>query len=606
MPGPIANLIIRIQGDVSGFSKSMASAESTLAASEKKLNSLGKSLTKGLTVPLVALGGLAIASALDVGKGQRIMQQETGLTGKAAEGLGASYRKVLGDVPQAAGIVGAAMGDLKVRTGLVGKPLEDLTEKVLTLGRITGEDIPTLTGNVTKAFNSWGVATRDQGKDLDFLYGVSTKTGIKIGTLTEGMAKNGPVMRGFGFSFQQSAAMMGLFEKAGVPATQVMMGLRTGLAKMAKAGEEPAQTFQRLTAEIKAAKTPTEATALAVEAFGARAGPALADAIRSGRLEVNQLVDSLKKSPASIDKVGDSTLTLADRFKELKNKSEIALEPLGKTMVDTLKGALPGINLLVKGIGDVGKVFGALPGPIREGIVVFGGILAAAGPVVSIAGRVTGAFKNLAKAGNTLGGLASKVLGFFSNIGSGATAAGGTAERAAGDFSSLGKQATATGGGFGLMAGGIAVGVAALVAGAAITLKCWSDQKKLEEQLKKDTKAAYDQVPAYNGLVAATARTQKGSQDYATALGNQETAAKSMSKATAGLGSSYDSMGNIVTVNTSYIAASEKAILKEAASQTKNSQARKEAMGSISGSLGILNQSTAALNDQGLANDAML
>lgn len=671
MPGPIATLIIRIQGDVSGFGKSMAEAESTLAGSAKRMSSLGSSLTKGLTVPLVALGGLAIASALSVEKGYHIIEQKTGDVNAATDGLGKSFKTVLGNVPQSVTAVADTMSMLKIRFNETGKPLETLTKQVLDLSRITGTDATTNVDLITRAFANWNIATKDQGKDLDYLYGVSTHTGVGIDQLMSGVAKSGAIFRGFGFSFQQSTAMIGLFEKAGLNTQQVMMGMRTGLAKISKDAQDPkafATLISGLHLSAKAAaeagtalKSPTtalpflitqikdagsaaDATAIATAVFGTRAGPALADAIRSGRLEVGQLVDSLNKAPASIEKVADKTMSLTDKFKELKNKGMIAIEPLGKSLVDALESVMPFIGSVIKGIGSLAQGFEKLPMSVRDGIVAFGLLLAAMGPVISIAGKVEKTFSAVAKVGSALGAGAAKIIGYFTTTSIAATTSAATIDTAGGTaiaggaefeaaghtaamggmgFETVGAAATTSaaeidtagaaaetgGGGFVAAAGGIAgivAPLAILAAGAGIVYHFWNEAKKVEAAFESSTKAASDAIPAYNNLVNTTGSLTTGSDAWKSALERQEATAKKMSAATYGLGSSYDTMGNIMTVNTGYITADQQAFDKATAAQKKNAAERLAGVGDVAKSVDILDKDNTALNEQGKANDRLL
>jgi len=312
--------------------------------------------------------------------------------------------------------------------------------------------------------------------------------------------------------------------------------------------------------------------------------------------------------------------TVSNQWKLVKNAFSKFLIEVGSVL-------LPVVGKIVGGLRDFALWLSKLPGPVKTFIAAFaaiGGIALVLGGLgtiaaglrlrlASMAGAAVGGLKSLGNAAVnavkwfgklfTSGG---PIAGMFSKIGSSATSASAQAARAGGDFSSLGAEVGATGGGFGLMAGGIAVGVAALVAGAAITWKCWSDQKKLEEQLRKSTKAAYEMVPSYNKLVQQTGSLTVGSDEWKASLGKQEAAAKKMSAATGGLGSSYDSLGNIMTVNVGYIQASQKANDKLTASQAENSAERVKAVGDIGASLGVYDKASKALGEQGKANDTML
>src|SRR4030095_14733147 len=93
------------------------------------------------------------------------------------------------------------------------------------------------------------------------------QTGIGFRQLTDLVVQFGAPMRALGFTFAQTAALLGKFEKEGVNLETVMAGLRFALGEFAKAGKDPAQAFKEVSEQIKNAKTESEATAIAVHKF---------------------------------------------------------------------------------------------------------------------------------------------------------------------------------------------------------------------------------------------------------------------------------------------------------------------------------------------------
>jgi len=167
-----------------------------------------------------------------------------------------------------------------------------------------------------------------------------------------------------------------------------MSGMRQGLAKFAKAGEAPAEALQRATEAIKGAGSAADANAIAVQIFGARAGPDMAAAIREGRFEVDELLATLEASPETIDTAAEATYTFTDRWAMVKNELAVILEPIG-TMI---------INLMETIIGYVGPALDAISGfwdehgaRITEVVTVVWGI------IESIIGTVLGIIQGLIK-----------------------------------------------------------------------------------------------------------------------------------------------------------------------------------------------------------------
>jgi len=203
------------------------------------------------------------------------------------------------------------------------------------------------------------------------------------------MTQFGGPLRQMGFDWQTSAAMLGKFEKEGVNTELVVGSLRIALGKMAKEGiSEPNKALTEMITRIKEAGTSGEANAMALEMFGARAGPDMAAAIREGRLNLDELIASIKASLETIEKAAKDTETVADKFAVLKNQMAVALEPLGKRLLDAVEGAMPAIQKLIQGVTSIIEKFNALSPAQQDMILKLALVAAAIGPVLTVVGKL--------------------------------------------------------------------------------------------------------------------------------------------------------------------------------------------------------------------------
>lgn len=308
---------------------------------QSKAGVLGKAVALGLGAAVVGGGValLAIGNKLDDALDNIAIK--TGATGDELKGLETSFSNVAKRVPNDLGEVSDAIAAVASRTGLTGKPLEDLSTQLLTLSRITKKDLGTTIEESTRFFGDWGIAVEDQGPSLDKLFAISQKTGVGMSDLQSRLVKFGGPLRQLGFGWEESAALIGKFQKEGVNTDLVMGSLRISLGKMAKAGEDPKKTLARVTDEIKNAGSAGEANAKALELFGARAGPDMAAAIREGRFEVDDLLKSVGNAPDQIAKAAKSTDGFAETWGRLKNKAMIALAPMALAVVSFVDRTLP-------------------------------------------------------------------------------------------------------------------------------------------------------------------------------------------------------------------------------------------------------------------------
>ena len=320
---------VDLQPDLGGF---FAQIEGKLAPLTDKFGPVGKAAAAGLGV--VAVAGAAAGKALyEIGESfddaYDQIRVQTGATGKELEGLKGSFKNVVSSVPTDFDSAAKAVGQLNSRLGLSGKPLEQLSKQILELSRITNTDLETNIESVTRVFGDWGVTVKEQRPALDELYRASQETGVGVSRLADLMTKFGSPMRQLGFSFEETAGLVGKFEKEGVNTELVLGSMRIALGKLASEGvKDPAKALEQLTSQIKNAGSAGKANAMAIETFGARAGPDMAAAIREGRFDLGKLFETIKNGSDTVMKSGRDTRDFSEQWQMFKNKVLVALEPV--------------------------------------------------------------------------------------------------------------------------------------------------------------------------------------------------------------------------------------------------------------------------------------
>lgn len=348
-----------IDGDAQSALAALARTDAGLKAWFANLTATSKK-TGVLIGGALAAGTVAIGESLfDLGRQfdaafDRI-RVGTGATGKQLDGLKSAFKDVFSSVPADTETVATAIADLNTRLGLTGKALEDRARQFINLSRITKTDLGENISSVTGLFNNWSVATKDQSQVLDTLFRVSQKTGVSVSSLATDVANAGPQLRTLGFSLAQSAAMIGLLGKSGVESGPVIQALSRAIASAAKAGEQAPDTFKRLVDQIKAAKDPTEAAGLAIEVFGARAGPKLAGLIAEGKLSFEDFSKTIAKGD-SINKAAKDTDDFAEKWQQFTNMLKTKLEPIASQVFGGLTRLLDFIQT------PAGKAVAALVG----------------------------------------------------------------------------------------------------------------------------------------------------------------------------------------------------------------------------------------------------
>lgn len=313
------------------------------------LSSFGKA---ALAAGAVAAGGAVVAGKAFISAGRDwdnatdAIRIGTGATGRALKGLEADFKSVVKGVPSDMASVSTAIADLNTRLGLSGRPLRDLSTQFLNLSRITGTEVSANIASMTRVFGDWDVATEKQASTLDSLFRASQSTGAGIDKLAEQVVQFGAPLRQLGFTFEESIGLLGKFEKEGVNAELVMGSMRIALGKMAQGGEPAVETFKRIIEEIKGAGSASEANRLAIELFGARAGPDMAAAVREGRFEIGALLETIRGGEDTINKATADTDGFDESWLRFKNNLAAEVGPAAAKFLDDLVLGLEELSLV--------------------------------------------------------------------------------------------------------------------------------------------------------------------------------------------------------------------------------------------------------------------
>lgn len=338
----VAQLEVAVIADTSGLQSGLRQAElgatsilSSLRTTFSRLPPLAVTAAAGIGAAFVgivgAIGKVAFDAAEEFDKAYDHIRVATGAVGADAAKLQESFRNVFTSIPTTAEAAAQAIGFLSARLGLTGTDLENLAKQELEFARITGTSLTEALNSTSRLFKDFQDSVKNPADALDFLFKVSQKTGTELTKVASSLVAYGAPLRGLGFDFEQAAVLTAKFTAEGVELGKVLPGMRQALANLAKEGVENAgEAFRLLIERIAALPTQAEQTAAAIEVFGKRAGPDLAEAIRQGRFSIDELIASVKDSEETILKAAQDTRDYGESWTVLKNNVMAALAPMGE------------------------------------------------------------------------------------------------------------------------------------------------------------------------------------------------------------------------------------------------------------------------------------
>lgn len=361
----------------------------------------------GATLLIAGLGFAAIEAGQEINAAWRILEVQTGAVGASLEGLKSDFAAVFVNVPSSAKEVAEAIAQIHIRTGEAGTALQELATKEIELAHITGAQLAPQIDATSKLFAQWGPQIKSPSDALDTLFKISQKTGIGVTQLAGELNKAGPVMRSFGISFEQGAAMIAQLDKEGLDSQKIIAGMSIAFRKLV--GDlhgDVLGAFDGLVKKMQDAKTTAEANTLAVQYFG-RGAATMGEAVRSGKLDIEGLTESLKSAGPGIEEVALKTRTLGESFEIAKNGIILMLAPLGQELIRALKDALGSIQGFVHdNEAEIKTGLNNIAQAVRDWGPVLGNVVAAVGDILTfqwgkvlerLALATADALRNLAK-----------------------------------------------------------------------------------------------------------------------------------------------------------------------------------------------------------------
>lgn len=329
------------------------------ADSEKAGAEVGKRFGKAVVLGTAAIGTAGVAAGAALYKVGEVFDDVidtirvgTGATGADLDALTASAKRVGATVPAEFEAIGPVVADVNTRMGLTGETLEKVASQYLHAGNILGEAVDV--GKTSAAFNAFGIEGENVSGALDHLYQVSQATGIGMNELADGVARNAPAVQALGFTFEESAAMIGSFDKAGLNSGAIMASMSKGLVTLAKDGEEPKAAFKRVVGEIEGfIKKGDEAGALklASKVFGTKGATQFMGALKSGTLNLGDMEKAAGQTGDTIIGAGEDTMDFAEQWLLFKNKILVWLEPMASKVFGLIGTLMGDITTGVEGFG---------------------------------------------------------------------------------------------------------------------------------------------------------------------------------------------------------------------------------------------------------------
>lgn len=352
-----------------------------------KITGVGKSITAGLTGPIVGLGAAAVAAFGEVDAGLDIVATKTGASGEALSEMEGIVKDIASTVPADFETVGAAVGEVNTRFGYTGDELSSLSTKFVKFAKLNDTDVSGAIDGTQKALAAFGADASEAGDLLDALNYTGQATGITMDTLLSGLTTNAAAFTEMGLTAEQAVLAMGQMELSGADTNTVMAGLSKALKNATADGIPLNEALANLQNSILNGTGSMDGLTAAYDLFG-KSGAQVFTAVQNGTLDFAALAAQAVNTGNSVNATFDGMLDPTDQATVAINAAKVAGAELGTTMLTMAAPVITQVTELIKGLTEK---FQALSPSQQENIIKLGLLVAAIGPVITIiGGLVTG------------------------------------------------------------------------------------------------------------------------------------------------------------------------------------------------------------------------
>jgi TP901 family phage tail tape measure protein len=345
-----------------------------------------------------ALAGAGLGKAFqmlsqDVLQTNELMARFAAVTGASAQDvramtdvLNALYRANTDSRESIVGVM-QALATLQGVSTADAETMKRLTQAYLDFSKVTGVDAVQAVSAFDDVLDAWGLSADDAQRLMDALVVSHRQFGTSVEGALGALNRMAPAFQALGLDINTALGYINMFATAGIDAegtarafTQALNILsdtsETGQKKLRALAEaiglqgdeieaffalSPAEKFQVLTQAIASMEDPAQRAQLAIDLFGARAGPALANALSQSGGSLEQFkVDlaAVEGATAQASKTIDSALTVKLQLlgREIMGRASELAQQLG-----------PAFQIVAALAGPLGPIIGGITGALSRG-----------------------------------------------------------------------------------------------------------------------------------------------------------------------------------------------------------------------------------------------
>lgn len=387
-----------------------------------RMTKVGTAMSVGFTLPIVA--GLTKATHSYMEFDEQVTEINSLLreSGETSKEFGDRYDKIASYAQKASVKYGVASKQTLHGMEEMVKKGYDINQTMASMpsifdaARASGDDFETVMSVTTSTLEQFGMISKDTNQQMqytqhvaDTLTYIADKTASGFVDMGYAMQYVGPVSHSLGYSLEDTAAAIGILSNRGIEGQKAGTGMRGMLTSLLKPSDNAAAAMKQIGLSIQDSKgnmkdlptllddinkgtkdmTKTQKNAILTTIFGREPLSAVNTLLEAGG-------DSLRKYSKGAKEASGYTKEVADNMRKAKKFSidqfKASLEVLEQNVGQKL---MPALTPMIEWANDMIDKFNSLDGEQQQQILKWVGIAAAAGPVLSISGKMVSTTGNL-------------------------------------------------------------------------------------------------------------------------------------------------------------------------------------------------------------------
>lgn len=436
----VGYLLLDTKGFQSGFSSAMkdmktfqdesATVSDKFSAMGSALTSVGGTLTKSVTLPLVGVGAAVMKVGSDFEAQMSRVQAISGATGDELKALTDQAIDLGATTAFSAGEAAEGMENL-ASAGFNTQEIMSAMPGLLDLAASSGAELGTASEIAASAIRGFGLAASDAGHVADVFAEAAARTNAQTEDMGEAMKYIAPVAKAMGQSLEETAAAVGIMSDAGIKGSQAGTSLRSALSRLAK----PTEVMLTKMGELGLSFYDAQGNMLPLNGIIEQLETNMAGLTQEQRN--NALItlfgqESLSGMLALMERGPDELRALTESFEDCDG----AAAEMAETMLDNTKGSVeemmgsietlairlqqvmaPAVTAVVQKITEFVNKLSSLSPETLQMIVTIAGVVAALGPVLLIIGKLSKAIGSIISLIGGAGGLSAILTALTGPIG---------------------------------------------------------------------------------------------------------------------------------------------------------------------------------------------